>query len=486
MHISLVAQLARSVGDSGPQILVATSTPALADVEQHKWRSGACSTAVGTHMLQKQSMPGRAQVPSEERDDSADTGQVAASNTSNPKVVGLLPTASNTAGAQQGHDSPNETTDKASPSANSEHSQQSAVTSLFQGVLRQGVGLAFSICIQLRNQAHCGDSIGFGSGATFQIVLFLFVLVGVALVFLACVVIRRSSVEDSGNFVPLAQCASVRNDRFLVMPNAVHAPQMPGHSRPGTLGDKSDGYVAGHVVGDVDGRALPRINLPQKDIVVPLSQAGGGCFLQAHVDKADDFLCPDMVVPPNRQCTVAVPVVATTAGVFSVMDLRGSLLFQIASGRGPGAASGFEHPGDANPDLKEFALVFDQSVVLARCSAELSGAAFSISKPSGIRFARVALHGNGNYPGNVDGASRHCLLTTGRGTQLYFSGDAFGGHVKVSDSEGDYVADTELCSVSFDEPSTQYICLRVTSNHDVGLVICGLFATRVMFASLGR
>lgn len=414
---------------------------------------------------QKQIMPGRARVTADDPGYYLDDGNAAtAFDPSQTWTADLL------AGAAGRAPFP------AVPTANgsSAKAEPSSGPKPMMGWLQYSVELSLGFCVTFLGAAHCRGIESLPREAPLamdsslvQVVILLAVLIAAALAFLALVAPWRHDPEHARQQVPPpVPGAGLRNDSLLHLGNC---------AKP----------VRG---GSVQHLAVHRFSFPPTgDVVAPPlipaaapQQPGGSSTEGQPSARFDCYLCPDLVVPPERECTVAVPVTAAPRGVFNVTDTDGNPMFQLASDTGSRTDAGSTYP-----DLNEFVLMHDHASVLARCSSELTGGAFSISKPSGTRFAQIAFRGDGNFPGNTDGATRHCLLTTGRGKQLYFSGDPVHHLMKANDAAGNVVADTALCNMDLVSSPAQYYRLRVSATHDVGLVICSLFATRAMFATSG-
>lgn len=362
-------------------------------------------------------------------------------------------------------------------------------------LLQHGAELSLGFCVKLRGADKCArfehfhNQIGDVKKATSMasLVMSVFVFACVAVFIIAIMVTRRPDL-DLGRGVDSLRLQSMGSpgpsrtpgkdggqgvDAFTNRSNSTSRPPTwaqgtrgPDRPNPGYPSEHPHSQLAVDTSSPMLHRHSPQISTG--DLPAPSS------------DNPEDYLCPDLVVPPNCECTVLVPMEPQSQGVYNVMDMQGNLMFQVATGTGQGV-NHVSNVHTRSAGFKDFALMLDHTCVLAKCAAEPNGAAFSIAKPNGIRFARIALHRDGNFPGNHDNASSFFLLTTARGALLYFSGDISRYSVRVCDATGGIMADTEPTKVDFDR-TTDFFRLRVASTHDVGLVLCSLFAIRAIGA----
>jgi len=190
-------------------------------------------------------------------------------------------------------------------------------------------------------------------------------------------------------------------------------------------------------------------------------------------------LCAGLLVPSGNECVLAVPTLATS-GVprqgsiaLNVRDLNGKPVIQVDV-QAP-SWSGFGQPPIAV--LRAASVVGSDggsyAPLLAYCKAYREGeGAKSVYIYDGRDevFAHIAKD-----------PFRNCyVLTSGCvGLQLVIDGDFRHHTMSIVNEEQEELADTELIDINFGT-SHKYYKLRVSSNVDVGLMLCGLLAIDAM------
>lgn len=187
-----------------------------------------------------------------------------------------------------------------------------------------------------------------------------------------------------------------------------------------------------------------------------------------------EHLCSGLVVPGGSECVLAVRLPASSVFLeaqVDVMDLTGqavlaaTLRLSNQQGRDPAVVL---KPTSASPN----GTVADQE--LARCYANRGSdgeIGIDICKANGEIYARMTRdHSRPRYVMTKTGSNPAAPVN------IVFDG-LFKEHaILVSDGVlPEPVADAEPCSMSFD-PNGTYYRLRVSSNVDVGLMICCLLS----------
>lgn len=483
-------------------------------------------------MLQTSTLSGRARITAEESDDDANGSEVSPppphNETAEPlaEASGAAAVAGTKrmgeheevprAGGPPAAGAPLAPGAPASPAATPQTPAPPVRLQVMMGLMQQGAELSLGTLGALRSMARKATRSAVGGGGS-TVAMAVVILALVMVILISCVAPRspdspwgrdRSSRGDVDT-LHLRHPPGPRNDALVqkpgyssahatpqhrnnLIPRYSHAPPPgSGHHVPPPPTTQVDAYPSASAPLREAMRGTPSHsgvypNTPDAALMSPMGSAlppgpAPGCPPAERSDRTDAPLCPDLVVPGQNECSVAVPLWPDSEGVYKVTDMSGNNMFEIATRGSAGAKAG--------AGLRELALMLDASNVLARCSLEPSGKAFTVTTAAGFRHARISIELNGNFPGNAGGIeTRHCLLTTGNGTtgsELYLYGDATAFRMKVSPPVGGLViADTDPCDVSFDRFHT-YIRLRVAATYDVGLLICSLFAARALFANFG-
>jgi hypothetical protein len=224
-------------------------------------------------------------------------------------------------------------------------------------------------------------------------------------------------------------------------------------------------------------------------------------------DEPSDEFCSDLVVPPNCECLLVVPLRPIGRdGSFSVSDSDGLAVLRVApegdGGRGeaydrmlppcsamsltpghprrtgdklsfmpyggsltPTGAKTPPRPVPLTSGLSRLQLMTADGNVLAKCGAVRRRGAteFHLARADGAHFGTLA----------TDEHKDRYTLATMTNTSLNFWGSFEHHAVNITDEAGTLLATTEPCNTEFDA-SSEYYRLRVAPGADVGLVVCSL------------
>mmetsp|Transcript_11265 Transcript_11265/g.25653 ORF Transcript_11265/g.25653 Transcript_11265/m.25653 type:complete len:499 (+) Transcript_11265:165-1661(+) len=212
--------------------------------------------------------------------------------------------------------------------------------------------------------------------------------------------------------------------------------------------------------------------------------------------------CAGLVVPSGHECLLAVPVFRPRVGMgrqpasFEVRDLEGKELIQAEV---PAWAAGGGSIGQfASVVLRSSSTSESQPLShLAHCKADLDMGGLPKAEffnAHGQLFATMAkaspqqvqrLWPNQGQFSDPSMPSYVLTAAAGAGAQLLFSGNFDEHAVRVVNDRSEQLADTEPAQMRFD-PAGTYYKLRVASNTDVGLVLCGLLLITQMETLWGR
>jgi len=184
-------------------------------------------------------------------------------------------------------------------------------------------------------------------------------------------------------------------------------------------------------------------------------------------------LCPGLVVPRGNECLLAVPTLATigmpprSSASFNVKDLNGKAVIHCevtqpdwsGAARAPIVALKAAADGDRGSG----------STLLAYCT---------VGRESTSRRSTYVYDSNSELFAHItkDPFKPCYVLTSGRiGLQLVFDGNFDEHGVSVLNEQREQLADTEPSQMPFD-PVGKYYKLRVVSNVDVGIILCGLLS----------
>jgi len=343
-------------------------------------------------------------------------------------------------------------------------------------------GRRFSLDIESRSQA---------AGTFFLLVFAILVMVGIAFI-----VIRQIRSDVSGD-LRSRQTASRRDQRqggpeqrgargypdkasmassFQQLPSARQLPPSargppasgahPANGPPGPAQTTAAPGRSGLSRGNSPPRTAPE---PAPAAPTPPRENGAPTVVARH-------LCPGLVVPRGNECLLAVPTLAAVgmplrdhAG-FDVKDLHGKPVIHCEVAR-PDWTVGGRRPivvlrAAAVP---EGAPRGSSSALLAYCKA---------GRESGMRRSTYIYDARDELFAHItkDPDSPAYVLTSGHiGLHLVFDGNFDEHAVNVTNESREQLADTEPCQMNFD-PSGNYVKLRVVSNVDVGIMLCGLLA----------
>mmetsp|Transcript_31272 Transcript_31272/g.72935 ORF Transcript_31272/g.72935 Transcript_31272/m.72935 type:complete len:458 (+) Transcript_31272:200-1573(+) len=212
--------------------------------------------------------------------------------------------------------------------------------------------------------------------------------------------------------------------------------------------------------------------------------------------------CAGLVVPSGHECLLAVPVFRARAArarqpsSFEVRDLEGKELIQAEV---PAWAAGGGSIGQAASVVLRSSSTSETQPLshLAHCKADLDmgglpkaeffnahGQLFATMAKASPQQVQRLWPNQGHF---TDASMPSYVLTAaaGAGAQLLFSGNFDEHAVRVVNDRSEQLADTEPASMRFD-PEGVYYKLRVASNTDVGLVLCGLLLISQMETLWGR
>lgn len=183
-------------------------------------------------------------------------------------------------------------------------------------------------------------------------------------------------------------------------------------------------------------------------------------------------LCPGLVVPEGNDCVLALPRFSTL-----IVPPEGSALFAVR-------------------DLNGYCMVQGEIFDSQRSrGGQLPVARLCMNTPSGEPGAVLASVRASGDTGNVRSAYiyngkgdifahvardpfRNCYVLTSSHipcTQVNFAIDPLFQHGKITGDGGERMADFDLCHLNF-EPAGEHFRIRVFSQVDVSIVLCGLLA----------
>lgn len=183
-------------------------------------------------------------------------------------------------------------------------------------------------------------------------------------------------------------------------------------------------------------------------------------------------LCPGLVVPRGNECLLAVPTLAAvgmpprSTASFNVKDLNGKAVIQCEVTQPDWSG------GSRGPIVSLKAAGADEGAapqLLAYCT---------VGRESTARRSTYVYDSNDELFAHItkDPFKPCYVLTSGRiGLQLVFDGNFDEHGVSVTNEQREQLSDTEPCQMSFD-PVGKYYKLRVVSNVDVGIMLCGLLS----------
>lgn len=164
-------------------------------------------------------------------------------------------------------------------------------------------------------------------------------------------------------------------------------------------------------------------------------------------------LCPELVVPPNCECIVAVPLCPAPPHGLKITDLAGTFILRVVNdATGSGGTKGF-------------VVQSEPGIVLARCHAS-----------PGDEHEFHVYRGNGDYFATFvpDDAKNGFRLQTIGGESLLFWGNFDTLSVNVTDMTGQLIALSEMITPQFEHVG-EFYSLRVSPRTDVGLLLCCFF-----------
>jgi hypothetical protein len=209
--------------------------------------------------------------------------------------------------------------------------------------------------------------------------------------------------------------------------------------------------------------------------------------------NADGQFCPELVVPPGRECVLLVPMktmafsISTENEDYQVVDLRGNAVLRVRLSPGTRRSMNMLAPepvGSAGGySVGKITLMAEGTEeILAYCipCAGLDAIVGPGSKKRGGEF--TIHHSSGELFGNIQGVSlpdwespeERYVLSSASG-RLHFWGSLEDFALNVTDDQGVLLATTERCSVDF-TTRNEYFRLRVAPLADVGLILCGLLS----------
>jgi len=190
---------------------------------------------------------------------------------------------------------------------------------------------------------------------------------------------------------------------------------------------------------------------------------------------SSEHLCPGLVVPQGSDCVLALPTFHTlsvpprNSAVFFVRDLNGGCMIQgeIFSCNGVGgqpvARLRMTAPsGEAGPELASVKASVDAGVARSAYIYDGHGSIFG-------HFARDPFR------------SSYVLTSRRLGQQVCFVGDFTSQHGTVIGDNDEPMAEVDPCHLNFD-PAGEHFRIRVFSQVDVCLVLCGLLAIQYIEA----
>jgi hypothetical protein len=174
----------------------------------------------------------------------------------------------------------------------------------------------------------------------------------------------------------------------------------------------------------------------------------------------DENFCPDLVVPPNCECILILPLDGLQRmSTFEITDINGIAVLRVT-------------PQPAMQGRSFWQATVNSAVgeLLAQCCEAVPGAAsmpggeFYLSRSGGQLFAKL---------NHIQAQDRYLLTYVNSSAILHFWGDFDGGVVNVTDTSDLLFATTETGSADFNQ-SGSFCKLRVAPGADVGLALCGL------------
>uniref|UniRef100_A0A7S1FGM0 Uncharacterized protein n=1 Tax=Noctiluca scintillans TaxID=2966 RepID=A0A7S1FGM0_NOCSC len=165
-------------------------------------------------------------------------------------------------------------------------------------------------------------------------------------------------------------------------------------------------------------------------------------------------LCPELVVPPNCECIVAVPLCPVPPHGLKITDLAGTFILRVVT-----------HAAGSGGTTQGFVVQSEPGIVLARCHAS-----------PGDEPEFYVYRGNGDYFATfvLDDAQHGFRLQTVGGESLLFWGDVDTLSVNVTEATGQLIALSEMFTPEFEHVG-EFYSLRVSPRTDVGLLLCCLF-----------
>eukprot|EP00442_Polarella_glacialis_P019651 CAMPEP_0115152514 /NCGR_PEP_ID=MMETSP0227-20121206/66202_1 /TAXON_ID=89957 /ORGANISM="Polarella glacialis, Strain CCMP 1383" /LENGTH=474 /DNA_ID=CAMNT_0002563129 /DNA_START=141 /DNA_END=1565 /DNA_ORIENTATION=- len=341
---------------------------------------------------------------------------------------------------------------------------------------------------------------GQAMGTMFTVMVCMFVC---AVMLLACVQVDDLKPQPG----PLQQHqatpvfrGAMPSNRPSVMASYIGRPSetvLPQPSRP----EGSSASLAPCPYQNPYSRSYPAAALSQRSVTEPPSSSpflreerpptAGGSEVSERVTQS---LCPGLLVPRGSECVLAVRCTAfgctgSDASV-DILDLSGKPVLKAQVCR---SASAFLQADVARPRSWSAGLVSaardkgEQPAVILKTTGDSSALALCyLSKGKDGSTGMDICRGDGGLYGRLlkdSGRPRYVLRSGDRSEVGMMFDGIFEDHaVMVTDDHQESLADAEPSSMAFDNAS-KYYRLRVSSNVDVGLVLCCLLSIdELMFA----
>lgn len=203
--------------------------------------------------------------------------------------------------------------------------------------------------------------------------------------------------------------------------------------------------------------------------IVPQSPLLSASHIGPRDSGANDTLCADLTVPPQCECTLLIPVVASQSGSLPVMTVTGNKLFDLKVPR-DFKADVRSHAGIGESSLhhgqREVWLLSSGGEVIARCMA-------SARSPNDVGEYRIHDKHDTYFASVYRASGQYVLNSPSISSKCFFFGQCSQMALNVVKAGGQLLAATEVVFMDF-APGVDLIRLRVTSGGDVGLVLCAL------------
>lgn len=190
-------------------------------------------------------------------------------------------------------------------------------------------------------------------------------------------------------------------------------------------------------------------------------------------ERHHEYFCPDLVVPDQQECVLAVPLSPPSAGIsVDVRDTHGNAVLRFQESR-------LMQRTGSRARMRRLQLLAPDGVLLAHCTAGPQPGELRLERPDERCFARLAAAAEApqeRFLLEAPGESYTLVRAQDSGTDVKFT---------ILDKERRPVAVTEPFVAPFDR-SVRYFRVRVAPLMDVGLVLCSLLGITHLGELIGR